>query len=151
MAILVIEVNAWILRCMFNESRIEERRARQEFVRQTTKSRPSKRPNHPKDTRSEFLMYRNRNGEEVATAHHYVCPSGDVTRPDPKSLTIGGIRYVIHPETPKANPENKLPFVWMRKCYGWVRRNIICPVFGPLAVLPEQIFCLPVLVRQALV
>lgn len=92
MAYTVVEVNAWTLRCMFNESHIIARHEKGEFVRITTKSRPSKTPNHPKDTRSEHVEYRN---------------------------------------------ENKFPFVWMRKCYGWVRRKIICPVFGPLAVLPE--------------
>lgn len=122
---------------MFNESHIIARHEKGEFVRITTKSRPSKTPNHPKDTRSEHVEYRNKDGNEVATAHHYVCPTGDVTLIDPKTLKIGDIRYTIHSDTAIANPENKFPFVWMRKCYGWVRRKIICPVFGPLAVLPE--------------
>jgi hypothetical protein len=136
----VIEVNAWTLRCMFNESNIIARHAAGEFTRATTKSRPSKNPNHPKDTRSEHVVYRDEGGDEVATAHCYTCPTGPVSPIDPKTLKIGDLRYTIHPDTAVANPEHKLPFVWMRKCYGWVRRNIICPVFGPLAVLPSANF-----------
>ena len=136
----VVEVNAWTLRCMFNESEIVARHAAGEFTRVTTKSRRSNNPDHPKDTRSEYLQYRNRDGDEVATAHYYVCPAGPVSTPDPKTLKIGDLRYTIHVDPSIANPEHTLPFIWMRKCYGWVRRRIICPVFGPLAVLPETPF-----------
>ena len=133
----VVEVSAWTLRCMFGESNIVERHARGEFTRVTTKSRPSKNTNHPKNTRSEYLQFRNKDGDEVATAHYYVCPTGPVSPVDPKTLKIGDLRYTIHPVPLVANPEHRLPFIWMRKCYGWVRRNIICPFFGPLATLPE--------------
>ena len=132
----VVEVNAWTLRCMFSESAIHTRHATGEFSLVTTKSRPSKNKNHPKDTRSEHLQYRNQDGDEIATAHHYVCPTGPVSQIDPKTLKIGNLRYTIHPDTLVANPEHRLPYIWMRKCYGWVRRKIICPVFGPLAILP---------------
>jgi hypothetical protein len=125
---------------MFNESDIIARHAAGEFTRVTTKSRPSKNPNHPKNTRSEHLVYRNQDGDEVVTAHYYVCSTGPVSPIDPKTLKIGDLRYTIAPDTSVANPEHKLPFVWMRRCYGWVQKKIICPVFGPLAVLPPTTF-----------
>jgi hypothetical protein len=94
-------------------------------------------PNHPKDTKSQMVWIYDDSDVEVGTAHHYFCPTGPVTQLDPKSLKIGDIRYVIHPDAKIANPEHKLPFLWMKKIYGWVRRRIICPVFGPLDVLPR--------------
>lgn len=124
---------------MFNASNIQERHAAGELNRTSTKSRPSKNSNHPKDTRSEHLLYRNGNGDEVATAHYYVCPGHDVSPIDPKTLTIGNLRYIVHPDRFVRNPEDRLPYVWMRKCYGWARRKIICPFFGPRAILPPQI------------
>ena len=93
-------------------------------------------PNHPKNTRSQHLWIYDQTGEEIASAHYYVSPTGPVTPLDPKAIKIGGIRYVIHPNPLIANPEHALPFVWMRKVYGWIRRKIICPAFGPLDVLP---------------
>jgi hypothetical protein len=137
MAITTVEVNAWTLRCMFNESHILKRRENGEFTMTRTKSRPSKKPDHPKDTKSEHLLFRDNNGDEVATAHWYLFPTGETTPADPKTLTIQGIRYTIHPDPTVANPENRLPFVWMRRWYGWLRREIVCPLFGPLSVLPE--------------
>jgi len=132
----VVEVNAWTLRCMFNWSHIVGRHQAGEFQRfPSGKGNPSKKPNHPKDTRSQHLVYKDKNGDEVATAHHYVCPIGPVTEVDPKTLKIGDLRYTIHPDTNIANPENNLPFVWMRKLYGRAMK-IICRVFGPVAVLP---------------
>src|SRR5712692_5080677 len=135
----VVEVNAWALRCMFNESNIVLRHATGEFTRVTTKSRPSKNPEHPKNTKSEHLEYRDKNGNEVATAHYFVCPTVWESPIDPKTLKIGDLRYTIHPDRFIANPEHKLPFTWMKKCYGWVRRKIICPIFGPVAVLPRDL------------
>jgi hypothetical protein len=135
----VKEVNAWTLRCMFNRSNIVERYEAGEFTATPRrKSNPSKWPNHPKDTRSYYFTFRDKDGNEVATAHRYICPEGPVTPFDPKTLKIGALRYTLHPDPGQANPEENLPFKWMKRCYGWVRRNIICPVFGPLAVLPEQ-------------
>src|SRR5713101_1084912 len=121
----VEEVNAWTLRCMFNQSHIVERHERGEFtVTPRDKGNPSKWPNHPKDTRGYMYTFRNKDGVEVATAHRYVCPTGPVTPFDPKTLKIGDLRYTIHPDPAVANPEHKLPFVWMRLCYGWVRKRI---------------------------
>jgi hypothetical protein len=136
-AITQIEVNAWTLRCIFNQSRIPDRIATTEFTTiPRQKAKPSQMPNHPKNTRSQHLWIYDQTGEEIASAHYYVSPTGPVTPLDPKAIKIGGIRYVIHPNPLIANPEHALPFVWMRKVYGWIRRKIICPAFGPLDVLP---------------
>lgn len=135
----VVEVNAWTLRCMFNQSRIVERHETGEFsVAPRNKGNPSRWPDHPKDTRGHMYTFRDVDGNEVATAHRYTCPDAPVTPFDPKTLKIGHLRYTIHPDVATANPENRLRFKWLKRCYGWVRRNIICPVFGPLAVLPSQ-------------
>ena len=86
-----------------------------------------------------MYTFRDRDGNEVATAHRYTCPDGSLIFPfDPKTLKIGDLRYTINADPAAANPEHKLPYKWMRLCYGWVRRRIICPVFGPLAVLPSH-------------
>lgn len=123
---------------MFNQSRIIARHESNEFsVTPRDKGNPSKWLNHPKDTRGYYFTFRDGDGIEVATAHRYLCPSGPVTDFDPKTLTINGLRYVLIPDPKVANPEHRLPFIWMRKAYGWVRRHVICPVFGPLAVLPR--------------
>jgi len=132
----VVEVNAWVLRCMFNQSHIPRRIEAGEFILvPRPKAKPSKLPNHPKDTISQHVWIRDQSGIEVGTAHYYTCPSGPVTPLDPKTLKIGSLRYTIHPDARVANPEHELPYLWMRKVYGWVRRKVICPVFGPLDAL----------------
>jgi len=83
-----------------------------------------------------MVWINDQSGTEVATAHFYEGPAGFVTPLDPKTIKIRNLRYTIHPKQEIANPEHRLPFKWMRKVYGWIRRNIICPVFGPLDVLP---------------
>lgn len=133
----VVEVNAWTLRCMFNRSNIPQRIEAREFTLvPRPKAKLSTKPNHPKDTRSQHVFVHDQSGVEVATAHYYVCPTGPVTPLDPKTLKIRDIRYVINPDQNVANPENRLPYIWMRRVYGWVRRTIICPVFGPRDILP---------------
>jgi hypothetical protein len=133
----VIEVNAWVLRCMFNQSRIVERISAGEFTTTLRRKTLSKRLNHPNGTRSEMLWIRDQGGIEIGTVHHYIFPNGPATPLDPKTLTVGTTRYVIHPDQKIANPEHLLPFVWMQRMYGWIRRKIICPVFGPLDVVPR--------------
>ncbi len=86
-----------------------------------------------------MYTFRDHNGNEIATAHRYTSPDGPVTPFDPKTLKIGPLRYTIHPNTAVANPENKLRYKWLKQCYGFVRRRIICPMFGPLDVLPRQL------------
>lgn len=133
----VVEINAWTLRCMFNQSRIPQRIDAGEFkIIPRPRASRSKNPNHPKDTKSQHVFIHNQSGVEVATAHYYVSPNGPITPLDPKTIKIGGLRYVVNPDPKIANPEHKLPFIWMRKVYGWIRRKIVCPVFGPLDVLP---------------
>src|SRR5947207_2736153 len=106
------EVNAWTLRCMFNQSHIVERFEANEFTAiPRNKSNPSKWPDHPKDTRSYYFTFRDKDGKEVATAHRYICPEGPVTPFDPKTLTIDGLRYVLDPDLTIQNPEHRLPFL----------------------------------------
>ena len=134
----VSEVNAWTLRCIFNQSRIVERIAAGEFtIDAKPKASTSKNPAHPPETKSQHVWIRDHNGTEVASAHYYVCPSGPVTPLDPKTIKIRSIRYIIDPDPLRANPEHRLPYIWMRKSYGWVRRKIICPVFGAKDTLPR--------------
>jgi hypothetical protein len=131
------EVNAWTLRCIFNQSRLEERITAGEFtIVSKRKASISKNPQYPPNTKSQMIWIQDQNGTEVATAHYFVCPAGPVTPLDPKTIKIGSIRYIIAPERLRAYPEEHLPYIWMRKVYGWVRRKIICPVFGPLDVVP---------------
>ncbi len=130
-------VNAWELRCIFNHSRIAQRLAIGEFTQETgKKANLSKQPNHPQGTRSQMVYIFDATGDELVTAHHYVCRSGPVTPLDPKAIKIGKIRYIIHSDRVMANPEHRLPCVWMRKIYGWIQRKIICPIFGPIDLLP---------------
>jgi hypothetical protein len=136
----IVEVNAWVLRCMFNRSNIAQRIAAGEFnLVPSPKAKLSKKPNHPQNTRSQHVWIYDQNGVEVASAHYYICPTGPVTPLDPKTLKIGLLRYTVNPDTAIANPEHGLKYVWMRKVYGWIQRNIVCPVFGPLDVLPVTV------------
>src|SRR5206468_150536 len=96
MAYTVVEVNAWVLRCIFSESKILARQTAGEFTAVTTKSRLSKKSWHPAGTRSEHWVYQDRNGIEIATAHCYVAPTGRVSLPDPKTVKIGDLRYAIN-------------------------------------------------------
>lgn len=132
----VVEVNAWSLRCIFNHSNIAQRIADGEFTLvRRPKANLSKMPNHPAGTRSQHVWINDLSGTEVATAHFYEGPSGPVTPLDPKTIKIRNLRYVVHPDKKIANPEHRLPFKWMRKTYGWIRRKLICPVFGPIDTL----------------
>lgn len=133
----VVEVNAWVLRCIFNRSNIAQRIDAGEFTLvRRSKAKPSKLPNHPTGTKSQHVWINDLSGTEIATAHFYEGPTGQrVTPLDPKTIKIGNLRYTIHPVREIANPEHRLPFRWMQKAYGWIRRKIICPVFGPIDVL----------------
>src|SRR5713101_3390347 len=133
MAYTVVRVNAWTLRCIFNQSRIIERHAAGEFTAVLEKSGLPK--TRPPGTKSEQWLYLDRNGNEVAKAHRYVSPAGVPTSLDPKTLKIGNLRYLGHVDRKRNNPEDWLPFLWMRKCYGWVERKR-CSLFGPIAVVP---------------
>lgn len=104
------------------------------IIRKPSKNLSTK-PNHPKDTRSHWLVIQNANGVEVATAHHYVCPAGWVTEPDPKTLTVGKIRYVEHPDRLVRNPEERYKHKWQRQTYGAVQK-VKCFVCGPVDRVP---------------
>ena len=132
----IVYLNAWQLRCIFNQSRIASRYVAGEFtVAPRDQGNASSQPDHPKDTRGHMYTFRDLNGIEVATAHRYTAPNGFETPFDPKTVKIGHLRYVIHSNSATANPEHRLRFRIAKKCYGWVRRRIICPLFGPVDVL----------------
>jgi len=131
-----VDVDAWTLRCIFNWSRILRRCSKGEFtVTRKIGKNTSTRPNHPQDTRSHWLTFFDADGDEVATAHHYVCPQGDVTPPDPKSLKIGEKRYVEHPDRAIRNPEERYERIWQRKLYGFAMK-MKCLLAGPVDRLP---------------
>ena len=57
---------------------------------------PSKR--EPEYTRSQYIIYRNPNGEFVAGVHQYLRPDrtlGASGKPDPKRLIVNGILWVV--------------------------------------------------------
>src|SRR5215470_8064378 len=69
-AYTVVEVNAWILRCIFNRSDVPQRISTGEFtLRRNPRAKPSKLPGHPVGTKSQHVWIHNRLGTEVATAH----------------------------------------------------------------------------------
>ena len=60
----------------------------------------SPRANEPICTRSQYIIYINRDGRKVAGVHQYLRRDGKIGasgRPDPKELLIDGILYM--PET----------------------------------------------------
>jgi hypothetical protein len=83
-----------------------------------------------------MVWIRDQRGVEIGTAHHYTHQGIEISPLDPKTLTVDDIRYTINPIREKANPEHRLPLLWMKKVYGWIQKNVICPVFGPLDRLP---------------
>ena len=118
-------VDAWALRCIFNKALIVANTA---YGNLTMKpARPRKAPG------SRHWVYLDKNGDEVATAHF---KERDVLdEPDPKTVTVGDVRYVIFPEDHKKNPENRLFNTRAaRELYGCYRK-VRCCLFGPLAVL----------------
>ena len=136
-----IKLNAWQLRCIWRYSSVEARVTSGELactMRKRNKPDPiSKNPNHPQDTRSRHLMYTDKNGDEVATAHVYECGGTFVTRPDRKTITIRGVRYVIHPQDLDANPEKRLRWIRLMRLYGsFMKLN--CRLFGPIDVIPQS-------------
>jgi hypothetical protein len=133
MAYTVVRVNAWTLRCIFNQSKIVDRHAVGEFTAILEKSGLPK--TRPPGTKSEQWLYQDRNGNEVAKAHRYVIPTGVPTPLDPKSVKIGNLRYQLHVGRMRANPERWLWFVGLKKCYGWIERKR-CAMFGAIAVVP---------------
>ena len=111
---------------MFNQSNIIARHQAGEFTLvPRPKANPSKRPNHPKDTKSQHVVFQDKNGDEVATGHYYLCPTGPVTDIDPKTLKIGNLRYTVCPNPKDANPDTSVPYVmWAGTPY----QHVMLPV-----------------------
>jgi hypothetical protein len=134
-----VEVDAWVLRCIFNRSGILSRASKGEFTVRPKyprkKPSPSKNPRHPKNSASRTWVYEDRDGNEIVTAHWWFCGDRRISPVDPKAIRIGQVRYVAYPEAEKKDPELRFPYVWQRRLYG-LYRKITCLVFGPIAVVP---------------
>ena len=123
----LVELDAWELRCIFNESLL---------LANVASGRLTMVPRNPKKPPgSRLWSYRDRNNDEVATAHFYERNGSVVSPPDPKSVKVGNIRYVLYDDDLSANPEKRYfnSKEW-RKRYGCYRK-VKCCVFGPLNVL----------------
>lgn len=134
-----VEVDAWVLRCIFNRSFILAREARGEFTvrpkKPNKKPSPANNPRFPKDTAQRMWVYEDKDGNEIVSAHWWFCGNLRVSPVDPKAIRIGSVRYVGHPDPVKRDPELRFPRVWQRKLYGYYRK-VRCFVFGPIAVIP---------------
>ena len=94
----------------------------------------------PKNSRkkpgSRTWVYRDKNGDEVATVHFKDDNGAPLAEPDPKTITVGNRRYIIHDERLKANPEERyFKSVKWRKRYGCFRKLRCCQT-GPLVTVP---------------
>ena len=92
-------VSASELRKMFNDGKYWER-AKQDILRSVlvANNHPSSpRAKEPICTRSQYIIYIDRNGKKVAGVHQYLRTDGKIGasgRPDPKELFINGILYI---------------------------------------------------------
>jgi hypothetical protein len=134
-----VEVDAWVLRCIFNRSLIMARAARGEFTirpkKPNKKPSPANNPRYPKDTLQRMWVYEDKDGNEIVTAHWWFLGEKRLSPIDPKAIRVGNVRYVEHPEPAKKNPEQRFRYVWQRRIYG-LYRKIRCRVCGPVAVIP---------------
>jgi hypothetical protein len=95
----VKRINVWLLRKMFNEGHYLEQ-AKQGILtsRLMRDSHPSPpRANEPICTRSQYIIFIDRNGKKVAAVHQYLRPDGTLGAsglPDPKELYINGVLYI---------------------------------------------------------
>ena len=92
-------VSATELRKMFNDGKyleqVKQGALRPVLVANNHPSPP--RANEPTCTRSQYIIYVNRNGKKVAGVHRYLRPDGKIGAsglPDPKELLINGILYM---------------------------------------------------------
>jgi hypothetical protein len=94
-----IAVDEETLRRMFNEGRYYERALAGEFrVNVVYDSPAGAASRQPKGTKSQILEYWDKYGRRIATMHQFRLPSGLLGasgRPDPKSLVVDGVEYVI--------------------------------------------------------
>ncbi|MBI3046986.1 MAG: hypothetical protein HYY76_01620 [Acidobacteria bacterium] len=99
---MVVTVDAWTLRCLFNRGRFPERIGAQEFIRTPGKARraPAKY-NLGEGGVSREVYYRDAGtGRLVVRVHQFEKADGtlrDGDLPDPKELCIGDIEYHMHP------------------------------------------------------
>jgi hypothetical protein len=136
-----VRVTAWALRCIFNRSRLVERAETGEFIEKVIRDKPSPNPLHPENTRSQNVMFQNAQGDEISKAHRYLFPSGE-SEADPKSVRVGSVRYVVHGEPKKRNPEEWINADWisrsltkrLRRAYGAMMKQK-CRWFGPIAIV----------------
>src|SRR5262245_23568726 len=101
-----IEVDAWVLRCIFNRSFMLSRQQLGEFTirpknprKPPSRSNPAKYPHHPKDTASRTWVFVDSNGDEIVTAHWWFCGDRRISPVDPKAIRIGTVRYVEFPDS----------------------------------------------------
>lgn len=135
----IVEVDAWVLRCIFNRSFVLAREARGEFTVRPKKPRkkasPANNPRYPEGTLQRGWVYEDKDGNEIVSAHWWFHGDRRVSPVDPKAIRIGDVRYVEYPERLKKNPEERFTHTWQRKLYGRYRK-IMCRVWGPIAVIP---------------
>jgi hypothetical protein len=90
------------LRQIFNKRKIHEQAKSGELETSVQKERhaPAK-ARQPICTQSQYVVYRNSEGDKVAEAHQYLTPDGTVGgsgKPDPKRMVIDGEFWVAAPE-----------------------------------------------------
>jgi hypothetical protein len=93
-------VSARELRKLFNNSGYWEQcqTGQLQVVRRKSKHPASPLAQEPVCTRSQYIVYINEQGEEIAGVHQYLRPDGTIGlsgRPDPKKVLIDGILYVL--------------------------------------------------------
>lgn len=83
-----------------------------------------------------MFFYRDSNGNEVATVHFYHFDGKLRSEPDPKTVTVGSKRYVVHSEPLKAEPERK--FLKSEAALAPYRcfMRLLCCLRGPIASVP---------------
>ena len=124
--VTLVEVDAWDLRCIFNESLLVANVAYGALTMVPRRKKPG----------SRTWSYRDKNDNEVATVHFYETGGLVVSPPDPKSVMVDGVRYVVYDEELRANPERRLfsKSVKWQKRYGCYRK-LKCCAFGPRATV----------------
>jgi hypothetical protein len=135
----LILLDAWDLRCIFNHSQLVARLAAGELTSALKYPRKKPGPKRPSDadgTVQQSFLYFDLEGNEVATVHYWHLNGVPVSDPDPKAVRVEHRRFVVYPDERK-DPEKRLKYVWLQKCYGWYRK-LKCYVFGPLAVVPRS-------------
>ena len=81
-----------------------------------------------------MFTYTDHDSREVATVHYFHCDGFLVTEPDPKTITVGNTRYVIHEEPLMKDPEKRYPEQFRHYFTCWYR--LMCCLYGPLAKVP---------------